>query len=207
MTFIKNGFQTLNYFLQKKTLQDMAIYSIKELSDLTGVDSKNIHVYIKRGKLIKDQNSKIDSSIAINELFIKKYAKSDSKKIDFDNDERSEEKSKNQNDTSASSMMQVEYAIKKLNAQKLQRDILIKDEELKRKKGDVIDLESTLSIVSTYSEALKKEFSLQIQTHIQDICARHGIEPEKSGEYKLKVIEIINESSKKSITILRELKK
>ena len=101
--------------------------------------------------------------------------------------------------------MQVEYAIKKLTAQKLQEEVHLKKEELKRKRNEVIDLNQTLSITKAYSDNLKKNFTQKMQLLIQDICSRYEIPSDKAGVYSMKVIKLINESSKASVAILKEL--
>lgn len=173
----------------------MAVYSIKEISDMTGIPQKNVHTYISRKKLIKNNDKKIDTSNIINKIFIEKYSKD--KKIIL----QTEIKEKHsENETSGmTAMTQVEFAVKKLQANKLQKENELKDIEIQKKKGSLIELEKTILITKEYSDMLKRGLLEDIKLFVQDICARHDIPTGKAGEYKLKIADIINERNSKAI--------
>lgn len=192
----------------------MPTYSIKEIADLIEKPAKTVEVYCVRKKLIKNPEKKIDTSNPINELFLAKYivqnntvqAEIPSQTIPESIPDSEKKNGKEQPEkTTGSALIQVEYAIKKLQAQKLQKDIQLKDIEIKKKNNELVDLEQTMSIVKAYSESIKKGIAQDVQLLIQDMCSRYDIPSAKAGKYGLKVIEIINQASKESIAILKEL--
>ena len=65
--------------------------------------------------------------------------------------------------------------------------------------GSLVSLEKTTLIVKSYAENLQRELLMNMQTFIQDICARHAIDPGKTGEYKLQAATLINRSNKISV--------
>lgn len=201
----------------KSLVINMAIYTFSEISALTGVPNKTLHVYAspKRRKLIKNEDGKIDTSNPINDLFLKKKA------IKYQNDqikaESTQQESKEENQESeqekkttrtaksnvkSDAIISEELEKVQLTNRKIRLDVELKEEELKKNRGETIDLKESLIVFKTYSGDMKKEFVQSMQILIQDICARHEIEPGKAGEYKLKVLDLINESSKKSINQL-----
>ena len=192
----------------------MPVYTVKEIGELIGKPAKTIEVYCGRKKLIKNSDKRIDTSDPINELFIAKYAvQQNTIQADISMQPPSELKpdseKKNGKDKSgrinSANIMEIDYAIKKLNAEKIQKDIQLKDIEIKKKNNELVNLEQTLSIVKAYSESIKKGIAQDVQILIQDMCSRYDIPSAKAGKYGLKVIEIINQASKESITILKEL--
>lgn len=193
----------------------MPEYSPSEIAKLIGKPRKSVEVYVARKKLIKNDNKKIDTSNPINALFLEKYKKIENSNIDSNSNtkvaEKKNEVPKNQSQpkqkpnpqNSASALIQLEYMSKKLTAQKLQQEIEIKSVELRKKKGELVDLESTLNIVKHYSISMKKNIAEEIQSMIQELGARYDIAPEKIGGYKLKVNEIINQCNDNSINDLK----
>ena len=192
----------------------MPTYSVKEIADLIEKPAKTVEVYVARKKLIKNSDKKIDTSNPINELFLAKYTvqqntiQSDILTHPLPESEPEHEKKngKDKSDISnAAAIMTVDLANKKLNGEKLQKDIELKDIAIKKQNKELVDLEQTMSIVKAYSESIKKGIAQDVQLLIQDMCSRYDIPSAKAGKYGLKVIEIINQASKESITILKEL--
>jgi len=181
----------------------MAIYTIRQFADEIGKEPKHVHSYIARKKLIKNGDKKIDTSELINDAFLKKYSQKLAAKTilkhetPINSDESDEKEIPKLKDTNEYS--QLELQEKQLRIEKLRREVDLKNEELRKKKGESIDLNPALTIVKTYSVKLKKELANGVQILIQDICAREGVDPGRAGEYKLKVNDIINSSNKTSI--------
>lgn len=98
-----------------------------------------------------------------------------------------------------SELSKVTLEQKSLAIEKAKAENEIKRIELEKLKGSLIDFQGTMNTVKEYTETFKKELLQNIQTHIQDICARHSIESGKAGEYKQRVIDIINKSNKTSV--------
>ena len=192
----------------------MPTYTVKEIADLIGKKRNLVEAYCSRKTLIKNSDKKIDSLNPVNELFLAKHIIQQNT-IQSDilthppPESKPDQEKKNGKDKSdkvpVSAIMEIDYAIKKLNAEKIEKIIQLKDIEIKKKNNELVDLEQTLSIVKTYSESIKKIIAQDIQLLIQDMCSRYDIPSSKAGKYGLKVIEIINQASKESIAILKEL--
>lgn len=192
----------------------MPTYSVREIADLVGKKAKDIEVYVTRKKLVKNSDKKIDTSNQINEYFLAKYivqnntiqAEISTNTIPESEPDHEKKNGKDKSDIAVvTALMQVEYAIKKLTAQKLEKEVQLKEIEIKKKNSELVDLEQTMSIVRAYSESIKKGIAQDVQLLIQDMCSRYDIPSAKAGKYGLKVIEIINQASKESIAILKEL--
>lgn len=189
----------------------MPIYTVTEIGQMIGKPNKSVHVYVSRKKLRKNEDGKIDTSDPLNDVFLQKYAikyqadkiKSESSPPESKPDQESDQENKPtrpvKSNIKSDAIVSEELEKIQLTNRKTRLEVEIKEEELKKKRGEVIDLNETLTIVKSYSDSMKKEFAQTIQILIQDICARHEIEPGKAGDYKLKVNDLINESSKKTI--------
>lgn len=94
-----------------------------------------------------------------------------------------------------SELSKVNLEQKKFAIKKAKTEYELKQIELQEKKGSLISLEKTVIITKTYSDKLKHEFLQSMENLIQDVCARHSIDSGKTGEYKLKVAEVINKSN------------
>lgn len=88
---------------------------------------------------------------------------------------------------------------KRLGIRKVKTEMELKELELKKLNGSLIDLDKTIDIIKGYSENFNRELLQTIRTFVQDICARHSIDSGKSGEYKLKVADLINKSNDSAI--------
>jgi hypothetical protein len=167
-----------------------------------------LHVYISRGKLIKTPDKKIDPSNPINDLFLQQNSeqKKHTTVIGFDTKKKVVSKNDDNNDEpKINSLVELDKEKKRLEIEKLQRDIGLKDELLKKARNEVIPLEQTLSITRAYAASLKKNFTQSVQLLIQEICSRYEVPPDKAGSYTMKIIDIVNQSSKESVQLLKEL--
>ena len=193
----------------------MPVYTIKEFSDLVDIPPKNLHTYATRRKLIKNTNGQIDTNNPINEAFFESRKKDTTKPIKKPAVKKNNSKKKlktgkkdKEEDLfsgTPESFTELDRLNKKLTNEKLLKDIAIKNEDLKKKRGEVIESEVAITIATSYADNLKRDYVQHVQTLIQDICARHGISSQKAGDYKIKVYEIINNANKSSISILRDL--
>lgn len=178
----------------------MPEYSIKEFGVLIGKEPKQVHTLIARDKLIKNERKKIDTSIAINSIFLEtNKINGHPKKINGSLKTKKEKPPENVPQSTHHFVIEEKARIELENKRK---DLELKELELSKKRNELINLEDACALVSSYSDTLKRELDQNIKTLIQDICARHGISASKSGEYKLKVANLINKSSKKSIELL-----
>lgn len=200
----------------------MPLYHLKEFAELTGTKTKHFSTYEKRQKLVITEDRKIDSTNEVNKLFMELNKPKDLSKpktatkpnattrggntASKTTNKAKEPQQEKQENQKQSILVSLEMEKKRLEVEKLKRQLETAEEDLKKKRGESVDLNEALTIVTNYSSNLKKDLAQQLQIHIQEICVRHNISADKAGQYKLKILDIINASSNKSINILNELK-
>ena len=181
----------------------MALLTASELGKLTGIAPKNIFVYKTRKKLVRNPEKLYDDSDPVNKIFLELHRKNKTENDVLEGkSENNGNEEKQKEIPSFSSMDLINIELKKVNIQKTKKDIELKELEYKQLKGSLIELEQTINLVTHYSDNLKRNLQQNVQTFIQDICARHNIEPGKAGEYKLNVTSLINKANQSSIDIL-----
>lgn len=213
----------------------MPIYTVKELSALTGIEEKTIHAYASpsRKGLIKTDDGKIDTSVRLNSEFIRKKSKRNNidniftpSEIQESVNEVPEIQEKPKQPTQKESKKQqrqvpvqtkldldmptdkdltkIEYSIKVNTHLKLQKEIELKEIEIQKKKGELVEMGAITGFIQSYSERLKFRLENELQSLIRDITARHSIEAKKSSEYLVKITSIINVSNKNALDDLIE---
>lgn len=180
----------------------MPVYSVREYAELCQIEPKNVHTYAARGKVVKNNLGQIDTANPLNKSFL------DDRKIDTTQDKKTRTKTKKKTDNKPVKEITEELSPYKINQQEALRiDLEIKKKNLElteiklaQSKGKLVDLEQTGNIISQYVLTTNKMLSERIETFIQDICSRNGIESSKAGGYKLKVKDIINEINEKGVS-------
>ncbi len=192
----------------------MPIYTVKEFAELTGKKPKDIHTYVSRNKIIKDSNRKIDSNNPVNALFLEQYKINTTDHIEEPKqaaikkpkkESNQEEKPAKEKAVKSNAMTKLSLEKMKLEVEDKRKSLELKDEQLRKLRGETIDLNRTITLVKTFSDSMKREYSQLTQILIQDICARHGIDSGKAGEYKLKVNDLVNKATSKSVQVLKDL--
>ena len=163
----------------------MAEYSPKEFGELVGMSRSTIEVNVKRYKIVKNEAKKIDSNNPINALFIEKnlQKKEDTPEVKskvVTNKTTVKKKQETTEDTAkdvttASAMMQVEYATKKLNAQKIQTEIKIKELDLEKKQGLVIETNFAKELLQLVVSELSNEYRNSSKQFIIKLSATYDI--------------------------------
>lgn len=186
----------------------MPEYSIKEFGVLIGKEPKQVHTLIARSKIIKNDRRKIDTSIQVNSIYLEENkVNGEQIKVNGKQNNKKQPLTKPGKEIPINNHQLVIQEKARLELELKRKELESKDLELSKKRGELINLEQTVNLVSTYSDTLKRQLDQNIKTFIQDICARHGIDSSKAGEYKMKVAHIINKSSKDSISkLMRDLK-
>jgi len=178
----------------------MPIYSVKEFAELTGCQPKNIHTYAQRGKIVKNKNKQIDTTNPVNNVFFEERRVNGKATITTKPESKSKEKPKNdEKPPSISSHQKVLEEKARLDLDLKRRDLELKEIELSKKRGELVDLEQTGVLISQYVGLTNKKLCSNIETFIQDICARHNIETSKAGKYKENIREIINKINEESV--------
>ena len=98
-----------------------------------------------------------------------------------------------------SELTKVNLRQKEISIKKSEAEMKLKELELLQKQNSLIELERVVNISKAYADNLSRGLLQTIKTFVQDICARHNIESGKTGEYKMKVADLINKSNEKAI--------
>lgn len=106
------------------------------------------------------------------------------------------------NDPELSQLTKVNLRLKEITIRKSENEMKLKELELLHKQNSLIELEKVINISKAYSDNFTRGLLQTIKTFIQDICARHNIETGKTGEYKLKIADIINKENEKAVKAL-----
>jgi hypothetical protein len=189
----------------------MPEYTIKEFALEVGKEPKHIHTYISRNKLVKNASRKIDTTIDINREFYNKYKINDiSKNVNGNSRSKTKEKKSHHvelKDPEVEKYASISREKSRVELEIKKRDLEVKELELAKKRGDLVDLEKTGSLISEYVSSTNNKLCEALKIMIQDICARHSIEPGKAGEYKIKVTELINKINSESVDeVFRKIK-
>ena len=203
----------------------MAAYSPAEIALMTGKKRSSIETYVTRGKLIKNLDKKIDEDNPVNALFLSKHTSKYTKPQEKQEPKTAKEivnaspptqpkkeaQEEQQNprpqpspeqkktQETASALIQLEYATKKLNAKKIQKEVELKEIEIAKKKGELVDLQGVGSVISQYVSTTNRNLLESLETLVRSICSRHGIEPSKCGKYLKEIKEIINTINQESV--------
>lgn len=187
----------------------MPLLSIKEVSTITGIPAKNIHTLAGRDKLVKIKVTekgkevvKIDTTDPINEAFMFEHEKGTTTRKTDKKKSKTNQDQKEPDLKELSELQKLTLEKKQLDAKRAKMDMELKEIEIREKRNEIIDLNKAITITSNYSSSHNRNLDQLIQTHIQDICARHDIEASKTAQYKSKVSELINESTESSIKLL-----
>lgn len=174
----------------------MPCITAKELASTCGIEPKNVHTYVGRGKLIKRKDGLFDTSNEINAAFIDKFVTGDKinhsvSKEEIDSfEEKQPEKSKRQNkqsdnsDEDQPSTFVNALQLNNLRAEKLQEEI--KQLSLKNQKleGELIEVEiiqkAVLEVVRNYRKTL--------YIHAESIIKQNMIDLEANNDQLTKAI-------------------
>jgi len=204
----------------------MITFTASEMRVITGIQAKNLYNYWKRGHIEKDEN-KLYPFSKINKQFLAEYGKAtelekvlqEKKKKPAQKNSVTKKKPVAKKATSKkttkakpapkkqprkkeeelSPLQNVNVIQKELAIEKARVDLQLKKKELSKQSGDLIELSTTIDSIKRYSGDFNRDLLQNIRTFVQDICARHGIESGKMGEYKMKVADIINDSNNKAV--------
>lgn len=196
----------------------MAKYTKQELSELLDQPMKNINAWCSPSKrtLILDDNKLIDTEILKNKIFIdrklsekfeavdKAVFKTKEPKAKTKEPKTIEEEAKPLPPTRQQKQQQelhkIDLETKKLTLRKIQKDLELKEIDIKKKNGNLIEADSIVGIISTYADTFKSELEQQLQVAVRDICNRHSVEKENAMRYVASVTSMINNCNEKAVT-------
>jgi len=180
----------------------MALLTIADISERTGVLPKHLYTYKKRGQLIETTtgSKKYDDNNSVNNLFIQKKLKG--VREEKAKPEPNTKKESTKVTTQTNPLIEIEYQQKQLNFEIKQKELEMKTLDLKKKQGDLIGTAKAVEIASTYSSSLQKDIKSSIDTLIRDICTRHGLDFSYVSKYIKQTEALLNKSNDVAINKL-----
>lgn len=175
----------------------MPVYSIKEIADKCGMPPKNIHTYISRGKIIKRKDSLIDTSNTINEDFLKKHIKEQSKEGEPTVKQKktiNQPKQIDNNDDNNLDNYISSNKLNKLKAEKTKWEIEILKLKSKIQSGELIPLAVAENIAGIHFNSITSIFRNAVDNEISDLCNDLGVSREKLTKIRGKIKDIVNKS-------------
>lgn len=189
----------------------MAELTIAKFAELTGTKPSNIHTYVGRGKVIKNENKMIDTNNQINKAFLQlhqaKLLDTTQAEDNSSTKKTTRTKKKDTEPEELTDLAKVTIELKQQEQRKKEIEIQLKENDLKKAKGELVDRKQTIRLISQYSQTSQKAINQGMSILIKDICAHHKIDPGKMGEYVLEVANILNSANKKTVeSLLKEFK-
>lgn len=186
----------------------MAIYQKKEFSELCGIKRNDIAIYIKRRKVVLNNNDLIDTENTVNMSFLEKRLSlikkqtlseprqksvTEIKKNTTDNTHEPEETSTGQSYTES------ERQLKYLDTIKRQKEIEKLDIEIAKKRGEVVPSELIKPVFLQHNQSILTEFKNGIDEILRVFAKKSSLSVNQIAELKGEMVQIINHSVNKAI--------
>lgn len=130
--------------------------TVKQVAEICGIQPKQIHVYIGRGKILQRQDKKIDISELINEEFILKHKKEVTKTVLEGNNPKSEKTYYSENE------------LRRLKAEKLEEDIKLAKFRNEKIEGRLIPTDIIQRAIQEVIQRYKMTFVQQSEQLLRD---------------------------------------
>lgn len=192
----------------------MALYTKNDIAEMTGKPIKTVAAWCaptKKTLIVTD--GYIDTGILKNKVFINKKVEEfknkdkpiekkppPEEKIDRRKKvypEKSKEDIEQQNE-----LYNLDLEIKKANLQKVKKDLQIKEIDIRKKNGELIEAGSVISIIEAHSDSLKKNLEDQLKVFMREFNKRYSVERENASRNVNRVTEIINKANQKAVESL-----
>lgn len=178
----------------------MALLTKKEISDLCGLETKNLSVYITRGKVIVGKDDLIDTTIDKNKAFIeKRKGKVSDVKIQTPTVIESKINSQPQEQSEGQSYTESERQLKYLDTIKRQKEIEKLEIEIQKKKGEVVPSELIKPVFLQHNQSIITEFKNATDEIIRIFSKKRSLTVEEVAEIKGETTETINNAINKAI--------
>lgn len=201
----------------------MALYTIKEVAELIGVEQKTIHALCSPSKrcLIKNADNMIDTAFMHNKTYIERRLAQNAAKSNPQPVQQVEEIPKprfappekktyhkkkvpshaNNGDLEILNQFQAEKD--RLTLEKMKADVRKKELEIEKLEGDFISMDEATKIISSWADARDKELMVMLEKEINYICTKEEISSASTSKYIAKIVSVINrcneEATKKLI--------
>lgn len=182
----------------------MARYTRAQFAELLGKKANYVSEYIKRGKLVLDENE-IDDENALNALFLTKFfskkeapAKAQSTvKADKPNQEREDDradepvKSKKKK-SKADELVDIELEIKRLDAEKKAKDILFIQQKIDKANGELVPTDVVKMLFAQHFKSVYAAFEDETNKLLSDIAKKAGLSNNDMAFFRGKIIASVN---------------
>ena len=179
----------------------MPVYSIAEIAKICSKKPKDIHVYIGRGKLVKNKNNQIDTNNQINAIFIDRYA-SKSEEIQQEIEEIIPEKEPIQ--PKKEQKFVTSAYINDLKAEKLVEEIKQLSLKNQRLEGELIELDlikrATFEVIQSYRSTLYLHAENVLKNNMIDL----GADNDKLTKAVADLAVLFNSGSREAIEFVKE---
>ena len=178
----------------------MALLTKKEVADLCGLETKNLSVYITRGKVVVGENDLIDSTVDKNRAFIEKR-KNKTVNIQIQTPTVLESKipqqptEKSEGQTYTESERQLKY----LDTIKREKEIEKLEIEIQKKKGEVVPSELIKPVFLQHNQSILTEITNRTDEFVRIFSKKKSLTVNEVAEMRGELTSWINESMNKAI--------
>jgi len=134
----------------------MECITVRKFAEICGIQSKQIYVYIGRGKILQRQDKRIDKTEPINEEFILKHRKHGAKPIIEGNNPKSEKTYYSENE------------LRRLKGEKLEEDIKLAKFRNEKIEGRLIPTDIIQRAIQEVIQRYKMTFVQQSEQLLRD---------------------------------------
>lgn len=197
----------------------MPIYTKKEFASEFKIATKDLSVYIKRGKVVAEGDT-IDSGNLINsawcimrqEYLKKKEAKAGPIPEISPEDKLNNRSAGQKNDQvklkfepspetkqTLQESFQADAKLKQLNLTKTENEIAMQNEKLRKIQGESIPTDLVKNLFAQHSKSITVAFRNAADNLLMEITQKHALSSIEMGSLRDKLIKIINEAVNKSV--------
>lgn len=174
----------------------MALLTKKEIAELCGLETKNLSVYITRGKVIVGKNDLIDTNVDKNKSFIEKRK---GKISDVKIQTTTVIESKVSEQSEGQSYTESERQLKYLDTIKRQKEIEKLDIEIQKKRGEVVPSELIKPVFLQHNQSIITEITNRCDEFIRIFSKKRTLTVNEVAEVRGEVVSWVNESMNKAI--------
>lgn len=179
----------------------MARHNKREFSALCSIETKNLSVYISRGKVVLDDNDLIDDTHPTNKDFIlrqhnkKGKPKADApvtKNMELNEDEKREA-------TERISYVKSQRAKVELDLAEKQNRIELQKIEIEKKRGELLPTQDVKTVLTFHSESIKNSFVEGADGIIVLYAQKGGLNADDIAFMRRKLTDLVNKAIDDSI--------
>lgn len=180
----------------------MPLYNKKGFSSLTGINNKDISIYKRRQKIVYtiiEGKEMIDSDDPINQAFIEERTIAMAKKgkpvqAKIDAPIAGNRQEKKEGEPGGSNIYDLVEEKKALDVEIAKREIIKRDMDIEKKRGEVIPVSPIENIVFKYKQYLITQQKIAYEAFLNEIGQKYAMVGEDIAYYRGRFIKGINNS-------------